>query len=65
MMLSLLLENLAGRRAGVCLNAAPKLTQYENHSQTSFGFYCIALLRHGINDIQLFHENDVWFLRQF
>jgi hypothetical protein len=24
-----------------------------------------ALLRYGINDIRLFYENDVWFLKQF
>jgi tRNA synthetase class II (F) len=156
MTLSFALENLAGRRAGVCLNAAPKLTQHENHSKslfenyegccgkgfwlwprrrgpsipaagckvpsqrrpqakdlppggfsgkrlsgfvapqskihpdillrraspsslfpenstprsfqtgskTSFGFNCIAMLRYDINDIRLFHENDVRFLRQ-
>ena len=25
----------------------------------------IAMLRHGINDIRLFYENDVLFLKQF
>lgn len=25
----------------------------------------IAMLRHGINDIRLFYENDARFLRQF
>lgn len=30
-----------------------------------FGVERIAMLRHGINDIRLFYENDVRFLRQF
>lgn len=30
-----------------------------------FGIERIAMLRHGINDIRLFYENDVRFLRQF
>lgn len=25
----------------------------------------IAMLRYGINDIHLFYENDMWFLKQF
>jgi len=25
----------------------------------------IAMLRYGINDIRIFHENDVRFLKQF
>ena len=25
----------------------------------------IAMLRHGINDIRVFYENDIRFLRQF
>jgi phenylalanyl-tRNA synthetase alpha chain len=30
-----------------------------------FGIERIAMLRYGINDIRLFYENDVWFLKQF
>jgi phenylalanyl-tRNA synthetase alpha chain len=30
-----------------------------------FGIERIAMLRYGINDIRLFYENDVRFLRQF
>ena len=30
-----------------------------------FGIERIAMIRHGINDIRLFYENDVRFLRQF
>ena len=30
-----------------------------------FGIDLIAMLRYGINDIRLFYENDVRFLRQF
>jgi phenylalanyl-tRNA synthetase alpha chain len=30
-----------------------------------FGIERIAMIRYGINDIRLFYENDVRFLRQF
>jgi phenylalanyl-tRNA synthetase alpha chain len=30
-----------------------------------FGIERIAMLRYGINDIRLFYENDVRFLKQF
>ena len=30
-----------------------------------FGIERIAMIRYGINDIRLFYENDVWFLKQF
>jgi phenylalanyl-tRNA synthetase alpha chain len=29
------------------------------------GIECVAILRYGINDIRLFYENDVRFLKQF
>jgi phenylalanyl-tRNA synthetase alpha chain len=31
----------------------------------AFGIERIAMLRYGINDIRLFYENDVRFLKQF
>ena len=31
----------------------------------AFGIERIAMIRYGINDIRLFYENDVRFLRQF
>ncbi len=39
----------------------------EEYSGFAFGMGVerIAMLRHGINDIRLFYENDVRFLRQF
>ncbi|MGA2557262.1 MAG: phenylalanine--tRNA ligase subunit alpha, partial [Verrucomicrobiota bacterium] len=30
-----------------------------------FGIERIAMIRYGINDIRLFYENDLRFLRQF
>ena len=30
-----------------------------------FGIECIAMIRYGINDIRLFYENDLRFLKQF
>jgi hypothetical protein len=44
----------AGPRAGARATMMPLLTELE-----------AALLRHGINDIRPFNENDVRFLKQF
>ena len=35
------------------------------HAGLGFGIERIAMLRYGINDIRLFYENDLRFLRQF
>jgi phenylalanyl-tRNA synthetase alpha chain len=39
----------------------------EEHTGFAFGMGVerIAMLRHGINDIRLFFENDIRFLSQF
>ena len=44
----------AGPVGGVLATKMPLLTELEN-----------AMLRYGINDIRLFYENDVRFLKQF
>jgi len=44
----------AGLVGGMLATKMPLLTELET-----------AMLRHGINDIRLFYENDVRFLRQF
>jgi hypothetical protein len=44
----------AGPAGGVLATKMPLLTELE-----------IAMLRYGINDIRLFCENDVRFLKQF
>ena len=46
-----------------------KAVGYDKHDVTGFAFGMglsrMAMLKYGINDLRLFYENDLRFLRQF